>query len=50
MEAEEEEPEVGQGAPSASPEVLRGKTMTEDEVREMFLTLAASVLSRKFLA
>jgi hypothetical protein len=42
LEAEEDEPEVGQGAPSATPETLRGKTMTEDEVRQMFLTLSAN--------
>jgi hypothetical protein len=41
LEAEEEEPEVGQGAPRSTPEALRGKSMSDDEVRQMFLTLAS---------
>jgi hypothetical protein len=41
LEAEEDEPEVGQGAPSATPETLRGKSMTDDDVRQMFLTLSS---------
>jgi hypothetical protein len=40
LEAEEEEPEVGAGAPTATQETLRGMTMTVDEVRQMFATLS----------
>jgi hypothetical protein len=40
LEGDEDVPEVGRGAPIPSSETLRETTMTDDDVREMFRTLA----------
>ncbi len=39
VEDDHEEPERGGGAPTPTAEVLRGKVLNEDEVRDMFATL-----------